>query len=429
MQTGDDTQRQEHRTPAQPPAGHGHPEQTYAALRHPASRTYLIGAALAMMADSVEHVISYWMIFDKFHSPTLAGFAVIAHWLPFILFSIWAGGLADRYDPRRIIQAGMGLFMLVSLGWGVLFMTDSLQRWHAVVLLILHGMAGVLWAPAGQVLVHDIVGEGQLLSAIRLLATSRTLGLLLGPAVGGALLLIAGPALGILINVLIYLPLTLWLVRNPARVHGGARPPARALKSFADMLDTVRRISSIPVVYSMTMVAALAAVLIGNAHEPQMPQFVRDLGYAGYGLHYSMLLAANALGALTAGIVLEVRNILGASPRMVFALAMAWAAAILGFAISPWYPLSFVLLVCAGFLDLSFNSMSRTLAQLHSPAEIRGRAIGLYNVGSLGGRTFSGVTVGFGGSLLGIQASLALSALLLLAGLVWLARQKPAGAP
>ena len=68
-----------------------------------------------MMADSVEHVIGYWIIFEKFQSPSLAGFAVIAHWVPFLLCSIWAGALAGRYDPRRI-QAGMALFMLVSLG-------------------------------------------------------------------------------------------------------------------------------------------------------------------------------------------------------------------------------------------------------------------------------------------------------------------------
>ena len=108
-----------------PPVAPDH--RSYAALRIPASRQYLLFAALAMMADSVEHVISYWIIFEKFQSPALAGFAVIAHWVPFLLGSIWAGALADRYDPRRIIQVGMGLFMLVSLGWGVLFATDTLQ--------------------------------------------------------------------------------------------------------------------------------------------------------------------------------------------------------------------------------------------------------------------------------------------------------------
>ena len=52
-----------------------------------------VKAALAMMADSVEHVISYWVVFQKFHSPALAGFAVLSHWLPFLLFSVAVGSL------------------------------------------------------------------------------------------------------------------------------------------------------------------------------------------------------------------------------------------------------------------------------------------------------------------------------------------------
>ena len=123
---------------------------------------------------------------------------MISHWLPFLLFSIWSGALADRYDPRRIIQFGMLLFMLCSLGWGVLFITDTLQVWHAVVLLTIHGMAGVFWAPASQLLVHDIAGRDNLHSAVRLMAMARTLGLLGGPAVGGAMLLAFGPPLGML---------------------------------------------------------------------------------------------------------------------------------------------------------------------------------------------------------------------------------------
>jgi hypothetical protein len=51
-----------------------------------------------MTADNIEHVISDWVMFQKFHSPTLGGFAVISHWVPFLLFSFHAGALADRYD-------------------------------------------------------------------------------------------------------------------------------------------------------------------------------------------------------------------------------------------------------------------------------------------------------------------------------------------
>ena len=55
----------------------GAPPQSFAALRHPQYRSFLIGNSLVMMADNIEHVISYWMAFQKFHSPALAGFAVL----------------------------------------------------------------------------------------------------------------------------------------------------------------------------------------------------------------------------------------------------------------------------------------------------------------------------------------------------------------
>src|SRR5260370_36705887 len=84
-----------------------------------------------MMADSIEHVISYWIIFQKFHSPALGGFAMLSHWLPFLFFSVLSGALADRFDPRRIIQIGMALFMAAALGWGVLFLPGTLETGHA----------------------------------------------------------------------------------------------------------------------------------------------------------------------------------------------------------------------------------------------------------------------------------------------------------
>jgi hypothetical protein len=74
----------------------------FVALRNRDCRPYLFGAALAMMADNIEHVITYWALWQKFHSPALAGFEVISHWVPFLLFSVYFGALADRYDCRRV---------------------------------------------------------------------------------------------------------------------------------------------------------------------------------------------------------------------------------------------------------------------------------------------------------------------------------------
>src|SRR5882672_11965415 len=72
----------------------------FGALQHRDYRRYFVLILLSAIADNIEHVISYWVIFQAFHSPTLAGFAVISHWVPFLLFSVYAGALADRFDCR-----------------------------------------------------------------------------------------------------------------------------------------------------------------------------------------------------------------------------------------------------------------------------------------------------------------------------------------
>src|ERR1700744_195106 len=200
-------------------------KRSFAAMRHPGFRAQFITYVVAMMADNIEHVISYWMIYQKFHSPALGGFAVVSHWLPFLLFSVASGALADRFDPRRIIQIGMTLFILASLSWGYFFVTGTLQMWQAMVILIIHGCAGVLWQTPNQMLLYDIVGPSDLESAVRLNAMARYLGILIGPAVGGVILLTLGPAPGIMVNTLFYLPLVLWLIKAPYAPHPRRSPP------------------------------------------------------------------------------------------------------------------------------------------------------------------------------------------------------------
>ena len=115
-------------------------------------------------------------MFERFHSPALGGFAVISHWVPYLLFAGFTGALADRFDIRRLIQIGMLLFMGVSVSWGVMFLTDTLTLPMAMLLLVIHGLAGVIWLPASQVLIHQMVALEQLPSAVRLNATGRYLG-------------------------------------------------------------------------------------------------------------------------------------------------------------------------------------------------------------------------------------------------------------
>jgi len=363
-----------------------------------------------MMADNIEHVISYWVVFEKFHSPSLLAFAVVSHWAPYLAFAAYTGGLADRFDVRRLIQIGMMMFMGVSIGWGVMFLTDSTAQWKAMALLLTHGLAGVIWIPASQVLIHKIVGAEQLPSAVRLNATGRYLAFLVGPAVGSALLLLFGPVRGIFINALIYAPMFLWLIKAPYGLDSAAPTRPQGIRGFGDIWRTMRVVKQNPVLLSMTVLVGASAFFIGNAYQAQMPGFAHDLGLGRPDFTYGVLLGADAAGGLAAGLILESRGLLPPKVRTAYILAMIWCCALAGFARSSTYAVAISLLFVAGFVELAFNSMAQSLVQLNAPAEIRGRVIGVFAMSANGMRTFSGLSVGLLGASIGIHNSLSYSA-------------------
>jgi MFS family permease len=373
-------------------------------------RIYFFAGTAAMMADNVEHVISYWMMFQKFHSPALGGFAVISHWVPYLFFAGFSGRLADRIDIRRLIQSGMLLFMGVSICWGLLFLTDTLAPWIAKVLLVIHGLAGVIWMPASQVLINQMVDAEQLPSAVRIYATGRYLAFLTGPAVGAGLMLILGPTYGIFVNALIYLPTFVWLIKAPYCTRSRGVPLPQGVNGFADIFATMRVVANSPVLASMTVLVGASAFFIGNAYQAQMPEFALELGHGRADFSYSVLLAADAAGGLAAGVILESRGLLPPRSRTAFILAMIWCVALFGFARSDTYAVAIALLFVAGFVELSFNSMAQSLVQLNAPAEIRGRVFGVFSMSAMGLRTFSGLSVGLLGAVIGIHNSLSYSA-------------------
>ena len=387
----------------------------FAALQHSGFGWFFVTTMLAMMADNIEHVISYWVLFQKFQSPVLAGFAVISHWTPFLLLSVYFGGLADRYDCPKLIQIAQVMYMAVSVAWAVLFFTDTIQIWHACVLLIIHGIAGVFWTPAEQLIIHDIVGSEDLPSAVRLNATSRQLGILFGPAVGGGLMLWFGAPAGLFINAIIYAPLTIWLMLVPYTGHTREGMPARRTLRWRDAFDVFRDIMDHRSILTMIMLGGAASLFVGNAFHANMPEFAHDLATEKTDFAYSALLAASAAGSVFGGFVLDVKAWLPPTVRSAIVCAILWCVVMTIFAFSTSYPLSLILLFIAGAMNLAFYAIAQTIVQLEAPVNLRGRLIGLFSMSAYGLRAFSGLTVGVLGGLIGVHWSLALSSLILLA--------------
>jgi MFS family permease len=349
-------------------------------------------------------------MFQLFHSPALAGFAVISHWTPFLLFSVHAGALADRYDCRKLIQISQGLFIIASAAWGALFLTGTLQMWHAVVILLIHGVAGVVTAPAAQLIIHQMVPREDLPSAIRLNASSRQLAILLGPAVGGGLMLLFGPAWGLLANVLIYLPLTIFLMRTPYTGHAhGVAATARRV-GLVEGMKALALAKTDPRIVSMIVLAGVTSFFVGIAYLALMPEYAHNLGTDDGGALYSILLAANAAGAVAGVVLLETADVLRPSVRTAIICAGLWAIAMGLFPLTNNYWLAIALLAVAGIFNIAFTSMAQTVVQILAPEHVRGRIVGLFNTAMLGLRAGSGLTVGVLGTFVGVRASMACSA-------------------
>jgi MFS family permease len=382
----------------------------FAALKVRDCRFYLVGGMLAMMADNIEHVITYWVLWQQFHSPALVAFEVVSHWTPFLLLSVYFGALADRYDCRRVIQVAQMMFMSVSAAWGVFFATGTLSVPVACVLLVVHGMAGSLWAPAEQLMLQDFVGRRDLESAVRLNATARSLGILFGPVVGSALLLGLGPTAGIFTNVAIYLPLTILLIRTPYTGHtrDGIVPRTRMTLRAAGRV--IRETAGNQVLMSMIVLGGMGSFFIGAALQSVMPIFADDLGAGSSGLTYGVLLFAAGAGGVVGGLLLEVVRFVPQTVGAAVASTLVYGGAIATFAFTGSYLLAVVMLFVGGIANLAAMSIGQTVVQLLAPPERRGQVIGVYSMSASGLRIGSGFTVGLLAGATGVHLSLGMSA-------------------
>jgi MFS family permease len=226
-------------------------------------------------------------------------------------------------------------------------------------------------------------------------------------------MLLLAPAWGLLANVLIYLPLSILLMRIPYTGHAehDARRRTRPF-GFVEALDAFANARTEPRIMTMIVLAGVTSFFVGNAFQAQMPEYAQYLGADETGIWYSMLLAANAAGAVLGVLLLESANLLRPGVRTAIVCAGLWAMTMGLFPIAQNYQAAIALLVLAGVFNIAFTSIAQTLVQILAPARVRGSVVGLFNTAILGLRAGSGLTVGVLGTFVGVRLSLVLSALM-----------------
>ena len=396
----------------------------FAALAVPTFRWYWITSWISSTGDGMEDVIRGILVVQLVGAaaaPFWLGMMVFAHWVPFTLFSLYGGALADRYDNRKVQIVSQLLLMAAAFGVAAATLSGIVTEWWLVGLLLVHGFAGAIGGPARQTLIHAIVGPDRLLSAVSLSSTARQVSQIVGPAAAGFIYLTFGAGWGFFVNGLTFLPL---LVVLAAFIRLAPRAKLASQPVLASLREGVGFIRSRPRIGALIGIEMLPVIFLGHTFNLLLVVFATDYLHAGT-LGYSFLLVASGVGALAAGAYLAYARERRDPAAFIFGAAAIEVVAILAFALSTTYVLSLGLMVLIGAATLLTQSYNNTALQLSAPDRIRGRVMGAYSFGTQGFRVLNGPLLGTLAAILTPPLAVAGSAVVVLAGLTGIATFVP----
>jgi MFS family permease len=397
------------------------PRVRFAALEVPTFRWYWAASWVSSTGDGMENVIRNVLVVQLAgaFAPFWLGMMVFAHWVPFTLFSLYGGVLADRYDNRKVQFVAQLLLMVAAVGVAYATLAGFVTVWWIFGLLLLHGFAGAIGNPAQQTLIHAIVGRERLLSAISLNSSARQLSQVIGPAVAGFIVVAFGPGWGFLINALTFIPLLVLL--TVIRVRPLAeRVRAPLGQSLRDGLQFVR---GRPLIAALIGAEMLGVIFLGHTFNSFLVLFAYDVLHVD-ALGYAFLLVGSGIGAVGAAVYLAYarRQHTG---RFILTAAMVEMVAILFFAFSANYSLSFSLLLVVGATAVLTQSLTNTTIQFSAPNELRGRVMGAYLFGTQGWRVLNGPILGGLAIVFGVPGAVGGAAIAVFAGLAAILARVP----
>jgi MFS family permease len=339
-----------------------------AALALPDFRWYIGGRLLWALASQILTVAVGFQVYEISRNPFDLGLIGVSQFLPFVVLTLPAGHMADAFDRRRVLLVCYGLLTVCAAALAVVAVSDPSNTGPIIALMTLYGAARALSAPTSQALLPNLVPKGDFPSAVAFSSTIFQVATIVGPGIGG-LLLLAGPQAAYLAAVAFLLLATVMLLR----VRAGGRPAEAASReplSVDALLSGVRFVRTRPIVLG-SISLDMFAVLFGGA-VALLPIYATDIlhvGPTGLGL----LRGAPAVGGLAAALVLSVRPLRRHAGPWIFGSVAVFGVATVVFAMSTDFPLSLGALAIMGSADMISVYIRNLVVQLATPDEIRGR--------------------------------------------------------
>jgi MFS family permease len=383
---------------------------TFRALRIRNYRLYALGGLVSNTGTWMQRVAQDWLVLQLHHgsaaeASTALGLTTGLQFLPILLFSPYAGLVADRMSKRRLLQLTQAAMGAASLVLAVLALTDVVTTPMVFALAFAFGIGSAFDVPARQSFVSEMVGPDDLTNAVGLNSASFNLARVIGPAVSGVMIAALGSGvratgLVILLNGLSYLAVIAALQVMRAQE---LTPVARAPRGKGMIRDGIRYVRGRPDLM-LIMCAAFFAGTFGMNFQMTsalMATQVYDKGPGEYGFLGTTL----AVGSLT-GALLGARREGRPRQRLVVLAGLAFGSVEIALGLMPSY-LTFALVTpVLGLCLLTMLNAANTTVQLSVSPAMRGRVMALYMMVVMGGTPLGAPVVGWVGATFGARWTL-----------------------
>lgn len=387
---------------------------TFASLAVRNYRLYFFGMLVSASGTWMQSVAQGWLVLRLTGSGTAVGLVIAMQFVPTLVGGMWGGVVADRFDKRHTLIATQAAMALVAAALATVTITGVVTLWMVFLAAFLTGCATVVDTPTRQAFVSELVGAERLANAVALNSAMFNAARVVGPAVAGGLILVAGTGACFAYNAVSYLAVIAGLAAmRKNELHRGER----AAKAKGQVREGLRYVASIPELRSTLLLVAVVGTFSLNftVLMPLLARFTFDAGPGTLGLLTSTMGLGSLAGALTAAARAKpsTRLLAGASGGL--GLSMA------GIAAAPTLPIALAFLALAGATAITFLATANSLLQLTSSTPMRGRVMALYALVFLGSTPIGGPIVGAtaqwidprAGFLVGAVAALAAAAVAL----------------
>lgn len=385
----------------------------------PIYRTVWIASMVSNFGGMIQSVGASWMMTTLTTSPALVALVQSSVTLPIMLLSLAAGAIADNRDRRLVMLTAQGFMLAVSVGLAVCTWAGLITPWLLLAFTFLIGCGTALNGPAWQASVGDMVPRAALPGAVAYNSMNFNTARSLGPAIGGAIVAVAGAAAAFAVNAVSYIGLIAVLARwRPERP-----PQTLPREGLVDGMSAgIRYVAMSPTLRTVLLRAAVFGIA-ASAVPALMPIVARHL-ISGGAFTYGLLLGAFGVGAiggaLSSGRLRRTRS----SEWIVRIAIAAFAAGTLVTAFSPAMPLTMIGLFLAGGGWVLALSTFNVTVQMSAPRWVVARALALYQMWAFGGMAIGSWVFGELAGIAGVRTSLMVSAALLLLGLL-IGRARP----